>query len=610
MKITHWWPLAFVLLVPIIIIMYMLKQKAKDQKVASLFLWKEMVKNDRANTPWEKLKKNWLLLLQILTLLVLIIALMSPYFMSSLVSSGKACVVIDTSASMGFMYDDNQTRFDKAKEEAISYVRKLKTGTEISLITSDRSAVLLASKVQNKSEVVEMIKNLEVSNYAGDTTEGAKMAKALATDSKGLQVLILTDSNVEWDTDDAIIVDVYSDLPNVGIEYVSHGYQGNQLTVLVKVTNYGNEPVKRDVSLYQRETLIANKEVEIDANSHVNLIFDNVNLNGDVYFAQVSGKDACDADNISFDVLTDSKICKVLLMTEANQYLEKALSLIPQIDVTKSNDISSFADFSSQQYDLYIFDGMRPDTLPSQGNIIMFNCVCDEIAPLDDIYDKGYLVEGVECSTTKYLDGMSFGVSNTYGYKVPEFAHTFLTAYGDEGDGKTKEINVGIIGEKQGRTYAMIGFDLHQSDFPLYMEFPILMYNLVNECIQSGIVGECVYESGDGVAISADVNGELPKIVKPTGETIELTDFRYNYTDTDQLGVYSISQTKGEVMTESSFVVNFPFSECVIDTHPSLIVSGDNKVVTEVKGVFNLRNFIIILALLMLSFEWIVSLRK
>ena len=143
MKITYWWPLAFLILIPIIIIMYMLKQKAKDEKVASLFLWKEMIKNDRANTPWEKLKKNWLMILQILTLIVLIIALMSPFFMSSLVSTGKACVVIDSSASMSFMYDDNQTRFDKAKEEAISYVRKLKTGTEISLITSDESAMLL-----------------------------------------------------------------------------------------------------------------------------------------------------------------------------------------------------------------------------------------------------------------------------------------------------------------------------------------------------------------------------------------------------------------------------------------------------------------------------------
>ena len=81
MKFTHLWPLALIILVPVIIIMYMMKQKAKEQKVASLYLWREMVKNDRANTPWEKLKKNWLMILQIITLLVLIAALTSPYFL-------------------------------------------------------------------------------------------------------------------------------------------------------------------------------------------------------------------------------------------------------------------------------------------------------------------------------------------------------------------------------------------------------------------------------------------------------------------------------------------------------------------------------------------------
>ena len=37
--------------------------------------------------------------------------------------------------------------------------------------------------------------------------------------------------------------------------------------------------------------------------------------------------------------------------------------------------------------------------------------------------------------------------------------------------------------------------DLHNSDFPLYMEYPLLMYNLVNECINGGIISDYVYSS-------------------------------------------------------------------------------------------------------------------
>ncbi|MBP5529004.1 MAG: BatA and WFA domain-containing protein [Lachnospiraceae bacterium] len=607
MKFTHLWPLAFVILVPVIIIMYMMKQKAKEQKVASLYLWREMVKNDRANTPWEKLKKNWLMILQIITLLVLIAALTSPYFLSGLVSSGKACIVIDTSASMGFMYDENQTRFDKAKDEAISYVKKLRNGTEISLITSDRNSILLSSKSQNKSDITDQIKNLELSNYPGDASEGVQMAKSLAMDSKGLQTLIITDSTVDVENLDAIVVDVYSEMDNVSIDYVSHGYKDNQLDVLVKVTNYCKEPVKRDVSVYQGENLVATKEVEIEESSSTVVYFEDIKLEDDVFFAQVSGKDASELDNICYDVLSEESEKSVLLMTKRNMYLENALKIIPGISVIKSEDINSFADFAAQGFDLYVFDGMVPDKLPEQGNIIVIGCECDEIAPIDDILDEGCIVEGIDSKVTKYLDGLSFAVSKSYTYKVPEYATPFLQAQGNE---KENTHEIAFIGENQGRTYAMLGFDIHNSDFPLYMEFPLLMYNLVNECVQSGMVTNFVYSSGDSVSVNTNVDGELPIVTKPDGEQVTLSDYRFNFNDTKEMGIYSLTQTlRGEDQTEL-FAVNFPVTESKIDTHPTMISSDDDKVVTEVKGIFNLRNFIILLSLILLALEWIFSLRK
>ncbi len=604
MKFTYLWPLALVVLIPVIIIMYMLKQKAKEEKVASLYLWREMVRNDRANTPWEKLKKNWLMILQIITLIVLIIAIMSPYFMSGLVSSGKACIVIDTSASMGFMYDDNQTRFDKAKDEAVNFVRKLKNGTEISVITSDRSSMLLSGKSQSKSEVIEMIKKLEVSNYPGDASEGIAMAKALALDNKGLETLIITDTSVDIQTLDATVVDVYSDVENVAIEYVSHGFKENELDVLVKVSNHGKEAVKRDVSLYQGEMLCANKEVELEPESSQVVYFEDVKLEGNVFFAQVSGKDACDFDNISYDVLTDENEKRVLLMTKANVYLEKALSLIPGISLTKSEDIGSFQEFAKQEYDLYVFDSMLPEQLPSQGSVIIFGCDCSEIAQVDDIHEN-MIVKGVDSTTTKYLDGLSFGVAKTYSYRVPSYAHSFLSVTDEDGSH-----DIAFVGENRGRSYAMLGFDLHNSDFPLYMEYPLLMYNLVNECIEGGIISSFVFNAGDAVSVNGNMDGNMPIVTKSDEESIELTDFRYNYTDTGEFGIYKISQTVKDAENSSYFVVNYPVSESRIEMHPSLSVTDADKVVTEVKGVFNLRNFIIILTLVLLAAEWIFSLRR
>ena len=156
----------------------------------------------------------------------------------------------------------------------------------------------------------------------------------------------------------------------------------------------------------------------------------------------------------------------------------------------------------------------------------------------------------------------------------------------------------------------MIGFDLHNSDFPLYMEYPLLMYNLVNECVSGGIISNYVYSSGEAVAVNANIEGALPTVVKPSGEIAELTDYRYNYSDTKEYGVYSINQVVKDNEETSTFAVNYPISESKIDTHPSLISSLNENVVTEVKGIFNLRNFIIVLSLILLALEWIFSLRK
>ncbi len=611
MKFTFLWPVFLVVLVPIIIIMYLLKQKAKDEKVASLYLWREMVRNDMANTPWEKLKKNWLLFLQIFTLIVLIVALMSPYFLSGLVSAGKACIIIDTSASMSSDYDDNMTRLDKAKEEAVSYVRGLKSGTEITLITSDRSAMLLSSKSQDKANIIDQIKNIECSSYAGNTSEGVQMADALNTEGKGLEVLVVTDSDVDVKNLDATVVDVYSAIENLGIEYVSHGYdKDGKLTILVKVNNYGKEDASRDVAIYQGENLIDVKETTVSAGESKIVYFDNISVDADVFFAQISGKDGCEADNIAYDVLKEEQISKVLLVTNANVYLEKALNLIENVKVTKTDDVYSVTDFEKQGYDLYVFDGMVPINLPSSGNIIIFNADCDEIARMDKYVNNTY-VSGSESKVTRYLDALEFGVAQTYTYRTPDYAESFLTCNEYDAEGAvTGTRDVAFIGENEGRTYAMVGFDLHNSELPLYMEFPVLIYNLVNECVSGGSLAEYSVQGGDAVGINAVVDEDFPRVIKPDGEEVQLSDFRCNFTGTDQYGEYNLVQTvKGEEV-KNPFVVNYPSSESNILTHPSLSVSSDEKVVTEVKGVLNIRNFIIIFALILLMIEWIAGLRR
>jgi len=204
---------------------------------------------------------------------------------------------------------------------------------------------------------------------------------------------------------------------------------------------------------------------------------------------------------------------------------------------------------------------------------------------------------------TEYLDELSFGVSNVYALEKPDWGETFL---------EVGDTCVGFIGKKDNQTICVIGFDFHNSDLPLKMEFPILVYNIVNECTSSGLVGETVVSAGDTVSINGKLNVKLPKVTKPDGSETELTDYRMNYTDTHQLGVYLVEQHQGNARVERAFAVNFPSSESVITQAPSAMVTEENAdtVKTTVNGMLNLRNLVILIALGLLGVEWIAYIRR
>ena len=198
--------------------MYLLKQKAVDHPFSSLFLWKEMYKNMQANTPWEKLKKNLLMYLQIATVLILILALMSPYIKSETTSAGHVVLVLDTSGSMNTKYDDGHTRMEVAVSEAIDYVDNLPGDTSISIITSDKEAVLVLTDSVDKSLAKRRLNAIEATNYMGDCSFGMEMAESMIAQWESAEVVYFTDTYVSCKTTGGCIVDVYSEMDNALVE--------------------------------------------------------------------------------------------------------------------------------------------------------------------------------------------------------------------------------------------------------------------------------------------------------------------------------------------------------------------------------------------------------
>ena len=112
------WPLALLSAVPVVIILYLLKPKGKDYRISSNLLWNQLFRNQQSKTFLEKFIHNILMYLQILMILLLVLALMSPYIHREGVSRGNVILVFDTSGSMQHDAGKGRTRMEEALEEA------------------------------------------------------------------------------------------------------------------------------------------------------------------------------------------------------------------------------------------------------------------------------------------------------------------------------------------------------------------------------------------------------------------------------------------------------------------------------------------------------------
>src|SRR2546421_540119 len=108
--------------IPALLVLYFLKLRRKEVAVASTLLWRKAIRDLQVNAPFQKLRRNLLLLLQLIILAFLILALTRP--VSNYVAPpGKTTIfLIDRSASMSVKDQAGHTRLEEAKIRAAELV--------------------------------------------------------------------------------------------------------------------------------------------------------------------------------------------------------------------------------------------------------------------------------------------------------------------------------------------------------------------------------------------------------------------------------------------------------------------------------------------------------
>ena len=120
--------------VPLLLLLYFLKLRRQQVPIASTLLWKKAIQDLQVNSPFQRLRRNLLLLLQLLILLALIFALARPVSEGTAVAGDKNVIIIDRSASMNAGDGEGGTRLDEAKARAKALVNTMSRGAQAMVI--------------------------------------------------------------------------------------------------------------------------------------------------------------------------------------------------------------------------------------------------------------------------------------------------------------------------------------------------------------------------------------------------------------------------------------------------------------------------------------------
>lgn len=304
--------LAGAVAVPTLLILYFLKLRRRNVEISSTLLWKKAIQDLQANAPFQRLRRNLLLFLQLLVLGAVLLAIAQPQMMSDHATGELKIFMIDRSASMASMDGDTTggtrlSRLDQAKRLAIREVEAMREaglfkGEEPDqgmVIAFDGTAVVVQQFTSDKEMLKAAIRSIEQTDGPSRLDEAMSLAKSrkpprVLTDTRvGEDGEVVENISIEGLTSgppqlihlytDGQLVDSARVLPDQGDTVLFHAIgtsdavnlgltsvraersyqQPEQLTVFAAIENTASTAREVDVELRVDGTPVATRRVTI-----------------------------------------------------------------------------------------------------------------------------------------------------------------------------------------------------------------------------------------------------------------------------------------------------------------------------------------------------------
>jgi Ca-activated chloride channel family protein len=614
--LSPWFALFGLLAIPIILL-YMLKFQRQKVEISSIMLWQMVLQDRQANRPWQKLKRNLLLIIQLVILAALVFALIQPAIRGNAISNAQVIVILDATASMQAS-DVPPSRFESAKEELLKIVDDLPSSSELTLIQGSSEPTVLLAHSQDKSEMREVVEAANVSFGEANWKAVFALANASITVPDHL-VVLLSDGKFPKDdislyTDQFEYRQVGSSENNVGINAFSISLAESGSELFIKVHNYGDSAKSALLSIFQEEELLQVNPIEIPAGENYTEVITGLPVSIQTYTAQLSsdaGDNTLDdyaLDDQAYIAYHPSEAKRILLVSKGNFFLEQFLSVLPDSEAYRafSGETEQDSPVPNEGFSIFIYDGIFPERLPN-GNILLINPPENPIFDVSPAIQEYGRVDVVDHPLTQYIEWDQVQILQSKVITLPEWGEPLVTSA------------VGplvFVGEFQSHRFAIVSFDLLDSDLPLQITFPILFDQLL-----SYLNPPVMYDAPDGYRVEQAVHlkpgasVEALHILLPNGteEAVDLDESGSTFLDTHIPGIYTITALPGDY-TEQFAVNIFSDIESGIAPQQEVSIAGPddaNSAQTHQQmGLKNLWQLPAALALALLVIEWWLYFRR
>lgn len=237
---TFVYPLGFLALlaVPVLIFIYIIKNRYTEQTITSTYLWTLSERFLRRRIPINKITGLLSLILQILAVLLIAIIVAHPV-LSIPGGARDYCFVLDASGSMN-IEQDGSTRFEEGKKEIAKLIEDSMYGSTYTLIYSGDSAGTMFESYTDKDISLKILDGLEVSYTASNLNNALSIAQRYFDEHPSTETYLVTDKTFE-NTENVKVINVLKGTENYGISDVDYFYTGGMLRIEGKVTSYASD---------------------------------------------------------------------------------------------------------------------------------------------------------------------------------------------------------------------------------------------------------------------------------------------------------------------------------------------------------------------------------